>query len=414
MKKKVSICFFALLLIVFDGFVFSQSLDQSYTDLCLNHPDSGDCGGTWTGSGQLGAQTYTAGLTGSLTSVAMFLNVSSPNGPGSIVVKITNVESSGEPGPVTYGTVSVDSTMIDNFHWNTIHFGSPVYQVAGRQYAIVIAAPTTFLSWHAGIFDAYHSSSTYTGGSGWSYADGSQCSPSCAAQWTPSGSNWDYGFITYVDTSITPPPDIDSYTPVGNNVSVEPIDSSTNTMPVVLTFSSVSQQGDTSVASSSQGNIAPFAFKTGTPPVYYDLSTNAIYSGVINLCFSWTEGQFSNESTIKLFHYENNVWTNVTSSLDTTKNKVCGQVSSLSPFALFESAFSYSGFFPPVDNPPVTNSAKAGVGIPVKFSLGGYFGLDIMRSVSQQVLCDSYAPVDAITETVTAGGSTLSYDPSTS
>jgi len=49
----------------------------------------------------------------------------------------------------------------------------------------------------------------------------------------------------------------------------------------------------------------------------------------------------------------------------------------------------------------------------VKFSLGGDQGLAIFSSgypKSQQVPCDSSAPVDGIEETVTAGGSSLSYD----
>ncbi len=40
-------------------------------------------------------------------------------------------------------------------------------------------------------------------------------------------------------------------------------------------------------------------------------------------------------------------------------------------------AFNFAGFFPPVGNPPTLNSAKAGQTIPVKFSLHGYFGLNI-------------------------------------
>jgi len=76
--------------------------------------------------------------------------------------------------------------------------------------------------------------------------------------------------------------------------------------------------------------------------------------------------------------------------------------------------FTVSGFFRPVDNRPVVNSAKAGSAIPVKFSLGANQGLTIFTTGyprSAQTACDSSAPVDAIEQTVTAGGSTLSYDP---
>lgn len=50
---------------------------------------------------------------------------------------------------------------------------------------------------------------------------------------------------------------------------------------------------------------------------------------------------------------------------------VCGATSSLSPFAVVQSKYHFSGFFSPVDSMPVINLAKAGSAIPVKFSLGG-------------------------------------------
>jgi DNA-binding beta-propeller fold protein YncE len=76
--------------------------------------------------------------------------------------------------------------------------------------------------------------------------------------------------------------------------------------------------------------------------------------------------------------------------------------------------FRVTGFFQPVDNRPVINSVKAGSAIPVKFSLGANQGLNIFTTGyprSAQTACDSSAPVDAIDQTVTAGGSSLSYDP---
>ncbi|MDP2949524.1 MAG: PxKF domain-containing protein [Chloroflexota bacterium] len=76
--------------------------------------------------------------------------------------------------------------------------------------------------------------------------------------------------------------------------------------------------------------------------------------------------------------------------------------------------YSFSGFFRPVDNPPVLNSVKAGSGMPVKFSLGGDQGLDIFATGyprSQRINCDMSTLLDAIEETVTAGSSSLSYDP---
>jgi hypothetical protein len=74
---------------------------------------------------------------------------------------------------------------------------------------------------------------------------------------------------------------------------------------------------------------------------------------------------------------------------------------------------TFSGFFAPVDNPPVLNVAKGGQAIPVKFSLGGNQGLDIFAAgypKSQQIACDSSSPLADVEQTVSAGSSSLSYD----
>ena len=77
--------------------------------------------------------------------------------------------------------------------------------------------------------------------------------------------------------------------------------------------------------------------------------------------------------------------------------------------------YDWSGFFPPVDNLPTLNKAKAGSAIPVKFSLNGDRGLNIFAEgypQSRQIICDSGAALNDVDETVSAGGSSLSYDAS--
>ena len=77
--------------------------------------------------------------------------------------------------------------------------------------------------------------------------------------------------------------------------------------------------------------------------------------------------------------------------------------------------YNFSGFFQPVDNLPTLNLATAGSAIPVKFSLGGDHGLAIFAAgypASSPIACDASEPGSEITETVTAGGSSLSYDAS--
>src|SRR6266508_458911 len=75
--------------------------------------------------------------------------------------------------------------------------------------------------------------------------------------------------------------------------------------------------------------------------------------------------------------------------------------------------YNFSGFLQPVNNPPTVNVVNAGRAIPVKFSLSGDKGLNIFGPgypASQQIACSDGAPVSEIEQTVTAGGSSLSYD----
>jgi len=85
-------------------------------------------------------------------------------------------------------------------------------------------------------------------------------------------------------------------------------------------------------------------------------------------------------------------------------------------FVRYVLVYDFSGFFQPVNNPPTMNSMKAGAAVPVKFSLGGDQGLDIFVTgypKSLSIECSSTELVDGIEETVTAGSSGLSYDPTT-
>jgi uncharacterized repeat protein (TIGR02059 family) len=78
--------------------------------------------------------------------------------------------------------------------------------------------------------------------------------------------------------------------------------------------------------------------------------------------------------------------------------------------------YAFGGFKAPVDPAPVRNVMKAGAAVPLRFSLGGDRGLAIFAAgspSSQPVACDTSAPLDGIEQTVTAGGSSLTYDAAT-
>jgi hypothetical protein len=77
-------------------------------------------------------------------------------------------------------------------------------------------------------------------------------------------------------------------------------------------------------------------------------------------------------------------------------------------------AYRFTGFAQPIDNAPVWNTVKAGSAIPVKFSLGGAQGTDVIKSgwpqATQTVCPSASATLDSVEETVTAGQSGLTYD----
>ena len=77
--------------------------------------------------------------------------------------------------------------------------------------------------------------------------------------------------------------------------------------------------------------------------------------------------------------------------------------------------YDFSGLLAPIDALPVVNKAKAGSSLPVKFSLGGDFGLDVLAGGSpgsQDVPCGSGA-TDTLEQTLSTNKSGLSYDATT-
>jgi hypothetical protein len=74
--------------------------------------------------------------------------------------------------------------------------------------------------------------------------------------------------------------------------------------------------------------------------------------------------------------------------------------------------FVFSGLFKPFENPMRVNSGRA---LPLKFSLGGYRGADVLAvgsPASRQVPCTSGGTTDPYVPTETAGASRLAYDAS--
>lgn len=116
----------------------------------------------------------------------------------------------------------------------------------------------------------------------------------------------------------------------------EPIAPSEGT---TIDFSNVTGAGSTSVTSSNVSSVAvPADFEVSLPggaPVFYDVTTDATFSGPVEVCFGYDDSGMTpaEEANVKLLHEEAGTFVDVTSSLDTLGNVVCGVVTGFSQFA---------------------------------------------------------------------------------
>jgi hypothetical protein len=132
----------------------------------------------------------------------------------------------------------------------------------------------------------------------------------------------------------------DVNTPVGTNppaVVIHPMDTTTGLSPVELTFlGSVTQAGTTTLATTTVGPTPPAGFQVGNPSTYFELATTAVFTGSVQVCINYAGIAFTTIPPA-LFHFENGVWTDVTTPpVDTVNQIICGMVTSLSPFAIFQ------------------------------------------------------------------------------
>jgi len=126
---------------------------------------------------------------------------------------------------------------------------------------------------------------------------------------------------------------------VGSAVTASPVDATTGTAPVTLTFDGVSSTGSTSLVTSTVGPTPPSGFQLGDPATYYEITTEVGFTGGITVCVNYPDGSYVDETQLKLNHWNGSAWEELPNqTLDTAANVVCGRTMSLSPFAIFEPA----------------------------------------------------------------------------
>jgi hypothetical protein len=112
--------------------------------------------------------------------------------------------------------------------------------------------------------------------------------------------------------------------------------SQTSVGNVRLTFANVSSSGTTTISAIDPNSIAPapsgFTFCPACPA--YDISTTATYSPPVSVCISAPNA--TNVSQLKLLHFETSQWIDRTTAVNLSTRTVCGDVTTLSPFAVAE------------------------------------------------------------------------------
>jgi hypothetical protein len=104
---------------------------------------------------------------------------------------------------------------------------------------------------------------------------------------------------------------------------------------VTLTFDNVTAAGTSTLTIANTGPARPAGFRTGSPALYYDISTAASFTGGVKVCIDYTGTSFASEAGLRLFHRSGSSWQDETVSLDTSANVICGRTTSFSVFAIF-------------------------------------------------------------------------------
>jgi hypothetical protein len=141
-----------------------------------------------------------------------------------------------------------------------------------------------------------------------------------------------YGFIVS-SVAIASSPDLPPLTIASSDRAAMPT-------PITLDFGAISGGGTVTVVPSVQAAEGNISF--GANPSVIDIDFTGTFTGSVEVCIGYDPAQYYAGSSILLFHYIGGAWVDVTSSVDESTRRVCGLVSSFSPFAAGEELAVYS------------------------------------------------------------------------
>jgi alpha-tubulin suppressor-like RCC1 family protein len=124
-------------------------------------------------------------------------------------------------------------------------------------------------------------------------------------------------------------------TSYGSNVSVAPTDVTTGKQVATITFSSVTNPGQTTVTSGITAPATPTLQATCSPTFALDVTTTAVFSGDATVCVTPSQLGSTCAANASLWHHNGSAWDQLPAPANTPAGQICGITTSFSPFAVF-------------------------------------------------------------------------------
>jgi chitodextrinase len=217
---------------------------------------------------------------------------------------------------------------LDNINWRSIGTRT------GTSFSDIGLIPNTTYYYRVEAYDTSNNPSTFSNVANAKTFELSPSPPPTPTPTTPipTSTPTETGTPTPTPTSTVNPcaPPESGNTPQGQNVEV-PVAST-----IGVTFDTVLQCGDTTAVAYyyNEWTSLPSSYEK---VLFYDIDTSATYDNTITIKVTYPNSDIPSgvsEQTLRLFHYENGNWVDVTTALDTISNVITGRVNSLSPFGI--------------------------------------------------------------------------------
>lgn len=106
-----------------------------------------------------------------------------------------------------------------------------------------------------------------------------------------------------------------------------------NTLRASAEFDNVASAGNTWLSPASPP--APAGWNVGSTPQYWDITTNASYTGGVHVFLHYNPGDIPGpENMLRLLHLDAGTWVDITDAVDVAGNRIGGTTNSLSPFVI--------------------------------------------------------------------------------